>query len=157
MMALVWIVIGIGLVSALLLGGTSLLQGTGPLRSQIKETSTSMFHALASAYQSYYAANRVAPTTAAWQTQLVPSYITELKTPITGLTWTFNTDVTHGDYFCLYGSMPQTTYLGLSDAATNFPTSSYILNTTACGQRSNSSAPSSWPTTVYITYWVKGS
>jgi hypothetical protein len=157
MTALIWVVIGIGMAAALLFGGTSYFNATSATRTQIKDKTVYAFQGLTGAYRAYVNANGISPTSADWQTQLIPGYTTALKYPADGLTWTFNTDVTHGDYFCLSGSMAKNVYDGITDAATAFPSSSYFVNTSACAARSTSAAPGSWPSTLYITYWLKGS
>ncbi|HCM83682.1 MAG TPA: hypothetical protein DIS76_03855 [Rhodospirillaceae bacterium] len=96
MMALVWAVIGIGLVAALLFGGTSLFNTSSATLSQVKDNSTSAFQGMASAYQAYINANDIPPTTADWETELIPGYLTELKLPIPSTTWSYGYDATFG-------------------------------------------------------------
>lgn len=157
MMALVWTVIGIGLVAALLFGGASLFTPNAATLTQIKDNSTSAFQGMASAYQAYVNANDIPPTTADWQTQLVPGYLPELKQPVSGATWSYGYDATYGYYFCLSGSLPQTAWDGLYATIGNYPTNAFYLNVTSCTTRSTSAKPSSWPSTLYATYWLRGS
>lgn len=157
MIALVWSIIGIGLVAALLFGGMSLFNTNAANMGQIKDNATSAFYGLASAYHAYVKANDVSPSTGSWQTELVPGYITELKTPVSGASWSYGYDATYGYYFCLSGSMPQAAWDGMYAAIGNFPSSSFYINITGCTTRSTSSKPSSWPTTLYAAYWVRGS
>jgi len=163
MTALVWAVIGIGLSAALLFGGISYFQNVGPSRSQTKETVIAAFQALASAYRAYISANNIAPTTGAWQTQLMPTYISELKYPISGMTWSYGADgaaqcsgASCGNYFCLSGSVSQAVYKGFNDASGSFNANAYIIDTSACAARTNAGAPASWPANIYVTYWLQG-
>lgn len=161
MLALLWTVVGIGLSGLLIYGGLSYFQGTGPERMRIKEAATSSFYGLASAYQAYVNSNNASPASGSWNTQLIPTYLTELKYPLyptSGFTWSFNTDATYGDYFCLSGSMTSVQCNGMADASSKFPVNSYVVNATSCSTRTAVTCASigSWPATVYVTYWLRG-
>ena len=151
MLALVWVLVGIGLTAAMIFGGISLFDGRSSTQLQVKETTTAMFQALVGGYRSYRAANDTPVTTSNWSTELVPHYVPELKVPVSGWTWTFNS--TGNPYFCLYGSMSRSAYEGVAAAAAEFSSSVFFVNTTACGSNTNA-VPGSYPATVYVNYYL---
>lgn len=172
MFAIVLVLIGIGLAASLLYAGTTIFQGSSSTRVQAKENMISAMYGLASAYQAYTAANGSALTAGACSsTQLVPAYLSEVKFPVSGMSCTFGTDganlcsgVSCGDYFCYSGSVTQAAFRGFQDAgnttgsgniASAFPASSYYISSSACGLRANTT-PGSWPSNVYVTYWLLG-
>ena len=165
MIALIWAVIGIGLVGALLYGGISYFQGTAPERLRIKEAMIAEVEAEAAAYQAFISANGIAPTS--FTTQIVGYYLPERKLPISGMTWSDGVDATYGNYICLTGSVSSVGCKGLEDvgtaatvnATTPFPTNAYVLNFTSCTTRTavTCASNSTWPTTAYVTYWLRGS
>lgn len=157
MMALVWSVIGIGLVAALLFGGISLFNPDASTLAQVRDNTTSAFQGVASAYHAYVNANDVAPTTAGWYAELVPGFLPDVKYPIPDTLWSYGTDVTYGDYFCLYGTMSIVAYNGALTAAANFPTNVLVVSPGACGERSAVLVFGGFPRSIYITYWLRGS
>ena len=90
--------------------------------------------------------------------QLVPTYLKEIKYPVSGMSCTFGADASYGYYFCYYSAsstITQAAYNGFSDASASFPASSYYVSKTACDTRSNTT-PSSWPAALYVTYFLMG-
>jgi hypothetical protein len=157
MLAIILVLVGVALAGLLVYGNSTSLQNSSPVRSQIKENTITAIYGLASAYQAYYNANGVAPTAGACSsTALVPTYITEIKYPASGLSCSFGTNATYGNYFCYSGSVSQQAYNAFVDATASFPTSSYILGTTGCAERTTDTAPTTWPATIYLTYWLLG-
>ncbi len=168
MQSLLFAIAAVALCGAMLYGGTSIFKNDAPARVQAKNNIIAVFHEAASTYQAYLRANNVPPvytanaatdavtTAGTWYAQLVPGYIPDLKIPLNGLTWRYGNTATDGNYFCLYGPVPQAWGNGASDTVANFPANSFIVDATACGVRSGT-PPSSWPATLYLTYWLKGS
>lgn len=158
MAALLWAIVGIGLVGALLVGGVSLFQATGSERLRVKEAMVAEVNAESAAHQAFLNANGFAATN--YATQIVGYYIMERKLPVSGMTWSNGNDATYGYYICLSGSVPSSASCnGLADASSSFATSSYYINSTSCVTRSNVACSSigTWPSTMYITYWLRGS
>lgn len=112
---------------------------------------------LQTGYNDYVAATGSTPTTANWSGVLTPQYVFLPAVPGKNLQWSYASGATYGgttgNYFCLSGTWTQAQYQGALAAAQWFSPQAYFINS-GCGATSNASAPSSWPASGAVTFWV---
>jgi len=111
---------------------------------------------LQTGYNNYTAATGSAPTSSNWTSVLTPQYVFLPAAP-SGLSWSYASGAAYGsvtgNYFCLSGTWNKAEYQAAVDAAHWFSSQAYFLNS-SCGATSNASAPTSWPASAAITFWV---
>lgn len=156
MTSLLLTLMGIGLIAAMLMATISYL----PAQQNITQNALSLirtgFTGLQTGYTNYTAATGSAPTSSNWTSVLTPQYVFLPVAP-SGLSWSYVSGATYGsstgNYFCLSGTWNQAEYQAATDAAHWFSSQAYFMNST-CGATSNASAPTSWPASAAITFWV---
>lgn len=92
------------------------------------------------------------PPAVNWTATLTPAYTFMPRAPL-GMTWDYG--LSGGAYYlCLTGNISEAQYKGLARYRGKVSAQQFFVSSIGCAAQTNSTAPTTWPSLTYATYWV---